>query len=56
MSYECISNPEQTKCRTGRACDYCNLIIHMEQISSTLDQIYTLLILQSKPIQSSLED
>jgi len=63
MSYKCISDPEQTKCITGKACNHCNVIIHLEELSrdcnhmyDTLDKVYTLLLLQSKSIQTTFKD
>ena len=29
---KCINNPNQLKCETGSACNYCNIIIHIEQL------------------------
>jgi hypothetical protein len=52
----CVSSPEQKHCITGKACDHCNIILHITELSSTLDKVYTLLLLQSNSIQTTFGD
>jgi len=63
MSYKCISEPERIKCETGNPCNYCNIITHLNHLEvdlantiDQLDKVYTLLLLQSKSIQTTFKD